>query len=312
LEESAGGPPVPIPLAPAAATEGTYEIIGDAQLVTDDESEEDRPPPFDPGIWRPARTGLQLTLLAAWLYIGALGLVFLLGLLSATGASVPYGLFALAALPGLANWVVSGLGFYHAWNGPDRYGSRRLVQLALAASGGHLLLLLLGVLVSHNWMALASAMPDTAQLGTPWIIDRLDEYAAQGQPWLMRFQSGHALIVLVGLAEAARFVLCLLYVRTVALTVQELYLADEVASRVVRTPVTLGVLVFLSICFGLFIRLSFPDAPDEYDVPLYTRMCAFWSGIVYFCVAYHLYRYLTVVQRIWYAFEDKRVKHDLE
>jgi hypothetical protein len=85
----------------------------------------------------PARVGLLLLAISLWCYLGSLGTLVFFLLLLWVGVGLPYGLFALPGLVGLANWVVGLVGIGFCIASPR---ARGLAVAAACVAGVHLTL----------------------------------------------------------------------------------------------------------------------------------------------------------------------------
>jgi hypothetical protein len=200
-----------------------------------------------------ARLGVFLNFIAACIQVGALGLTYLFAILAFSASKFDADLLALAAIPALGGWVVSAVGLGFCVTGPSRNGARGLAIAAAAVSGVHLILILvdafqdhsvnLGVFGSHrgtHWDAMVSELPYLSFLTV----------GALG-PGSFEID---AIALLNGLLELAQIILLLLLLRALAQTVKDHGLAGNALMNMILFPSALGVLLVLSMLWGLVLK----------------------------------------------------------
>jgi hypothetical protein len=211
----------------------------------DDWEDEDR---ARRGQLRRARLGLLLNLIAASLYLGALGMAFLILFIGILSTSLDLNVFALAGLPGMANWVVALVGFGFCLAGPRKYGALGLAIATMAVAVVHLMIVVFDL--TRNAHSVEFVWPSSP---TNWgamvthltYLADLSDYMRSQLDWIN---------LVTGLLELARLILFLLWIRAAALQVKAYALGRGALAALIVLPSTLGVQIIVNLLFYLIFK----------------------------------------------------------
>ena len=261
-------PPPPKPAPKPAAPEPEFEGLDDEPAPRkrrgrdDDEDDDDRPRgkrrrsrrrDFDDDYgtsdrgspFRRGKVACLLLSISIWLYMGAMGVLTLFGLLFWTGSGVSPNLLLIPGLAGVANWVVALVGLGFAVAGPRQ--GKGLAVGALSVAGVHFVLLVvcftnlrggLGGLGGFGlggleWAAMVTTIPVVDAL-LPALI-----YGAGGIGTEFLFA------VLTGGCEIARLILILLMIQAFARAARDGGAEDKAGTGVMVVSVTCGVVALV-------------------------------------------------------------------
>ena len=205
------------------------------------------------GQLRRASLGLMLNFIAGCLTLGALAVLLLFSVIGAFTV-VNRDLLALAGLPGLAAWIVAGVGLGFCVAGPRKNGALGLAIATAAVAAAHLVFLMVIVFGERSF-----DVPGVGRLplrsGPDWsgMVTKLT-YLAHFTEAVRGTLDWMAL--LAGLLELAGMILLLLYVRALALSVKEPSLAGRSLIAVIGLPCAMGALILINLLLSLIFKQS--------------------------------------------------------
>jgi hypothetical protein len=204
------------------------------------------------GQLRRASLGLLLNFIAACLYMGALAVLFLLGFLGILGTGISSDVLILAGLPGMANWIVAGVGFGFCLAGPRKHGALGLAIATAAVAAVHLILVIVSAFEDPG-LDVQGFGRVAIQRDVDWsnMVTHLKYLAGFANAVQVRIDW---IALMASLLELARLILALLYVRALVLSVKEHSLSRNALAAVIAVSSAMGALILINLFFGLIFK----------------------------------------------------------
>lgn len=235
------------------------------------------------------RAGLacMLNFIAGWLQVGGLAILAFIIFLAWCGVTDGLKIFAVVAgLLGLGCWLTSAAGFGIGIAGPRERGALGFSIATAATAGLHLMFIII-IATSRNHSGFGGG-PVGGTVDVAWdrfvtsgfALSQLLFFAIASEGMFRGALDGAILPVFANLAEVARTILFLLYLRATMLSLKEKKVAHTCMTVIVGYAIGAGVLILLGMMFGGLLQAVRPTRPQPGDLSTIMTILRLYSLVL--------------------------------